>query len=387
MTNGTGATLIENLLHPDIYKVGYLPEVAIIARANLMKNIANPNEIGEALKKVRFITCFLTELNETALFADLVIPEANYLERLDAIPNKPNEFIAPGRGSWYWMLRQPVIAPPPGVKHWVQFLFDLSDELGMTKDLNAITNARLHLKHEWSLVPNKRYEWDEIADRWLKSWFGEEHGLIYFKQNGFYISGQKKIEEAYPRHFQKARAPIYCEHFINAGHDVKQVTESLGIPWDTSDYQPIPDWKPCHAYEPRGEFNLFAINYKLPTHTFSYTVSNSWLVEAVSENKKAQFGIMMHKSVADRLQVSDGDEVEVESEYGYRVNGQVAVTENIHPETIAIPAGGGRWLKGQEGIGVNFNALLPHTLDRMDPVCGALDACVRVHVSKVPSAK
>ena len=382
VTNGTGATLIENLLHPERYNVGYLPDVAIIARANMMKNIANPTEIGEALKKIGFIVCFSTELNETSLFADLVIPEANYLERLDALPNKPNEFIAPGRGSWYWMLRQPVVAPPHGVKHWLQFLFDISDDLGITQDLNAITNARLHLQDKWALAPDIRYEWDEIADRWLKSWFGEEHDLTYFKQNGFYVSGRKRIEEAYPRHFLKARAPIYCEHFIEAGRDVRQVADSLGISWDTSDYQPLPDWKPCPAYEQRGKYDLFAINYKLPTHTFSYTVSNSWLVEAVSENKKSQFGIIMHRRVAERLQISEGDLVNVESEYGYSTSGRAAITENIHPETIAIPAGGGRWLKGQEGIGANFNGLLPHSTDRIDTVCGALDACVRVSLSK-----
>ena len=383
VTNGTGATMIENLLHPELYKVGYLPEAAIICRANLMKNIANPREISRALQKIPFVVFFGTELNETAELADLVIPDANYLERLDAIPNKPNEFIAPGPGSWYWMLRQPVLDPPPGVKHWVQFLFDISDMLGMTKDLNSVLNTGLHLKDSWKLESNRRYEWDEIADRWLSSWFGAEHGLEYFKEHGFYVSRQKKLQEAYPRHFLKARIPIYFEHFIDAGKEVSEVTKSMNVQWDTSDYQPLPDWKPCPSFTPRDGFDLFAINYKLPTHTFSNTISNPWLVEVVKQYKNSQFSILVHSSVAEKVRISEGDEIEVESEAGYSTTGQTAITDNIHPETIAIPAGGGRWIKGMEDVGANFNALLPHTVEKIDTVCGALDSCIRVRIKKV----
>ncbi len=383
VTNGTGATLIENLLHPELYQVGYLPEAAIICRANLMKNIANPREISRALLKIPFIAFFGTELNETAELADLVIPDANYLERLDAIPNKPNEFIAPGPGPWYWMLRQPVVDPPQGVKHWVQFLFDVSDRLGMTKDLNSVLNAGLHLKDSCELEPDRKYEWEEIADRWLSSWFGAEHGLQYFKEHGFYVSGQKRLQEAYPRPFLKARIPIYFEHFIDAGKEVSKVTKSMNIPWDTSDYQPLPDWKPCPSFTPKDGFNLFAINYKLPTHTFSNTISNPWLVEVVKQYKNSQFSILVHSSVAEGTRISEGDEIEVESEAGYTITGPAAITENIHPETIAIPSGGGRWIKGMEDVGANFNALLPHTIEKIDTVCGALDACVRVRIKKV----
>lgn len=382
VTNGTGATLIENLLHPELYQVGYSPEMAIICRANLMKNIANPAEISKAMQKIPFVAFFGTELNETSEFADIVIPDANYLERLDAIPNKPNEFIAPGPGPWYWMLRQPVVPPPPGVKHWVQFLYDISDELGMTKDLNSVLNTGLRIKEGLRLEPQRRYEWEEIADRWLSSWFGSEHGLSYFKEHGFLISGQKTLQQAYPRPFLKARIPIYFEHFIDAGKEVDRVTKSMNIPWDTSDYQPLPDWKPCSSFTPKDGFNLFAINYKLPTHTFSNTVSNPWLVEVVKQYKNSQFSILVHSSVAEKVPLAEGDVIEVESEAGYRITGPAAITDNIHPETIAIPAGGGRWIKGMEDVGANFNALLPHTLDRIDTVCGALDSCVRVKIKK-----
>ncbi|MDG6995273.1 MAG: hypothetical protein JRN52_05055, partial [Nitrososphaerota archaeon] len=138
----------------------------------------------------------------------------------------------------------------------------------------------------------------------------------------------------------------------------------------------------CPSFTPKDGFNLFAINYKLPTHTFSNTISNPWLVEVVKQYKNSQFSILVHSSVAEKASISEGDEIEVESEAGYTITGPAAITDNIHSETIAIPSGGGRWIKGMEDVGANFNALLPHTIEKIDTVCGALDACVRVRIKK-----
>jgi len=74
----------------------------------------------------------------------------------------------------------------------------------------------------------------------------------------------------------------------------------------------------------------------------------------------------------------------VESRAG-RVKGEVELTEGLHPEVVAIAGTFGHWAPGMPialGKGLHFNSLLPHTLERIDAVSGAVDSCVTVKVYK-----
>jgi molybdopterin-containing oxidoreductase family molybdopterin binding subunit len=385
VTGSTGAAFLENLLHPERYGVGYQPEVLLLCRANLMKNTTNPQELATALARIPLIVCFAFEHNETTEMADLVIPDAHFLERLDLIPNKPNEFIEPGPGGWYWMLRQPVVEPPPGVSHWVEFLYGIAGALGIQEDLYRVVNARLRLTEPYRLDPRSKHSWEEIADSFLKSSFGPERGLAYFKEHGFYVSRRKRVEEAYPRPFLKGRIPLYYEHFLGAGEKLRKLLQEMELErdWETEDYQPLPDWKPCPAYlAPGPDYDLFAVNYKLPTHTFSRTVENPWLREF--NLQEDAFALLLHEEKGREKGLKEGDVVWVESQYGFRVKGRVKLTKGVHREVVAIAGGFGRRVAepGAQGVGVDFNWLLPHRLDRMDTLCGAMDACVRVRIER-----
>ena len=383
VSGSVGAAFVEALLHPEKFRLDYLPEVLINCRSNIMKNSTNPEEIAVALRRIPFLVCFAFELNETTEFADLVIPDAHFLERLDVIPNKPNNFIPPGLGEWFWVVRQPVAAPPPGVKHWVEFLYDLAGPLEIKEDLYSVLNAYLHLENQFRLDPKSDYSWEEINNAYLMSLFGPDHGLTYFKEQGLYISGKKRIEEAYPLSFFKARIPIYFEHFIEAGRLVRDVTSKMGLEWDVADYQPLPDWTPCPSFRKTSpEYDLFAVNFKLPYHTFSRTADNPWLME-ISE-RGGDLDLWIPAEAGQRKGLTDGDLVWIESEFGFRVRGKVRLVQGLHPEVVGIPGGFGRRVSSisKKNRGPDFNGLLPHRLDRMDTLTGALDACVRIRVIK-----
>lgn len=375
----------ESLLHPELYKLPYEPEMMVIARCNWLMSCANPNQMAEAFKRIPFILEIAFELNEGAEFADIVLPDTHYFERLDPFPAMPYEWVAAGRGFWYWLFRQPVVKPPPGVKPWLEVLYELGYRLNLQADLYPILNIRLALKDPYKLDPKKKYSWEEISDRWLKSMFGPEHDLVWFKKNGFYISGKRKIEEAYPRHFLKPKVPLYYEHFINAGRDVKKVTDEMGLKyWDISDYQPLPDWKPCPAYKEKAlGRDLFAVNYKLPFHTFTHTGSNPWLMDVSGVHSYA-FNIMINTETAKKKNIKDGDTVWVESEIA-KLKGKAKVSECVHPEVVGIAGCFGHWASGLpvgKGKGVHFNSLIPQKLENTDMFGGALDACVKVKVYK-----
>ena len=381
-----GPFFTEALLRPQDFKLSYFPEMLIVCRSNLLMTCANPDVMAEALRKIPFVAAFACEMNETSEFADILLPDAHYLERLDAIPNEPTEFVGAGEGHWYWMLRQPVVPPRGEARGWVEVLFELADRVGFRGDLYALLNGTLDLKEPFAYKATEKYSWEELADRWMKSWFGAEKGIDWFKENGSLITGRKKVEEAYPRVFLTPRLPIYLEYFLDAGAEIRKVTESLGIRWDTDDYQPLAAWKPCPAYDRAAPgHDLFVVNFKLPFHSLSYTSHNALLAE-LSEKNPYAYSVLLNADTARKKGIRSGDRVRLETEEGYQVEGQALPTECIHPEVAGIAGCFGRKSKAltlSHGKGVHFNTLLPHSIERVDSLSAALDSCVRVRVTRL----
>lgn len=374
----------EAVLEGDSYQLTYQPEAMLLAQSNCLLSASHPSRMEKVLRKVPFIACFNTHLDETIALVDIVLPDAHYLERLVPFPNSPSEFLAPGEGSWYWAMAQPVVELDAEVRPWGEVFLEIAERLGIGSELNVMINTINGLKEPFCLDKGKQYSWAEIVDIWAKSWFGPERGLGWFKEHGVFISAKKKVEEAYPRLFLKPRIPIYYEHFIQAGQELKVLTEKMGLSWDTSDYQPLPDWKPCLEFEQgEDEYDLYAVNYKLPFHTFSNTAQNPWLSELAEQHPFA-YKLLINPTPAQKKGLKEGDAVWVESSAG-RVKGKVKLTQGVHPEVVAMAGTFGHWAEGMPvalGKGLHFNSLLPSALERIDPVSAAIDSCVRVRVYK-----
>jgi len=375
---------------PERFKLPYKPEVLLHGWTNLMTCTINPEQEAEVLKKF-FQISFAFEIDETVEFADVVFPDTHFLETLNPAL-EPSRGIAwakrteSGLGYWSFQLRQPVVAPPPGVRPSFEVLLEIADRMGFLKDVYHMINILHRFQEPYQLDLNKEYSWEEIVDAWAKSWFGPEHDLAWFKEHGF-ISFPQQVEEVYTTPFDKPRIPVYLEHYIKAGEDVKRVTEEIGIKgWDVSDYQPLPDWKPCPAYEENfPEYDLYPVSYRLPFHNLAQTTNNIWLNELGEYNPYAYY-IMINRQVARKKSLKDGDLIRLQTKIGHYVEGIVKVTNCVHPEVVGVAGIFGHWAKGlpiAKGRGVHFNRLIPNTLERMDMLSSAVDCCVKVKVSKV----
>ncbi|MBI2848678.1 MAG: molybdopterin-dependent oxidoreductase [Chloroflexi bacterium] len=374
----------DTMLDSQKFKLPYQPELFLNFDSNPLMSTSNPEKMAEVLLKIPFLVDFNSHITETDELADMVLPTAHYLERFSPFPNSPGAHLKPGLGVWYWTMSQSVVDSPPGVRSWPEVVLEMVYRMGMGSDFNIMVNTLLYLREPHTLDPNKQYTYEEIGEIWAKSRLGAEYNLQQFKEQGCIVSGPKKVEDVYDRVYIKPKIPLYYEYLKRAGEDVKRVTTELGIPWDTSDYQPIPDWKPCPSYEnSQGGYDLYAVNYKLPFHTFSYTTQNPWLNE-LAEHHPYAYKVLVHSQVAKRKGIKDGDSVYVESIAG-KVKGVAKVTECVHPEVVGIAGTFGNWATGRpiaKGKGVHFNTLLPSTPEHIDTVSAALDACPRVKIYK-----
>ncbi len=372
------------------FELPYRPEILLNYGTNLLMSIANRETVAKSLAQFKFIVSFDLFLTESSEFADIVLPDCDYLESVDSRPNFPFIFSLPGgMGEWCWPIKQPTVKPEGEQRRSSEVLIELADRIGMREDLNAAYNAILKLEGPFRLQSDRKYSYEEVCDAELKTNFGAERGLEWFKNNGL-IKWPKKPEEVYWRHFVDVRVPIYWEFLPQLGKKIAALTEPRGLKIPRHYYEPLPDWIPCPAHDdPGSDRDLFAFYYRDIIHTNSFTMENPWLDEAARLDPFS-YTIAMNAETGRRKGIEDGDEVWVESRASRRVKGIVHLTEAVHPEGLGIAACAGHWGDGMpiaKGKGVFFNDLLELDFDHVSPVNLNLDLCVKVKVSKAKGAR
>ncbi len=376
--------LVSTVLEPEKYKIDCLPEMMINYGSNAVMSYANEEIMAEWYRKIPFVVGINLFLDESSDLFDIVLPDAFYLERLDPMPNLPipmHHMSSNLSDDWSWGIRQPVVAPRFKERQSIEILLDLAERGGFLADINAVLQLFFQIGGQYRLDPESKYSWEEIADRAYKSNFGPSHGLEWFKTNGV-LKWPRKVEEAYWRPFSDARVPIYFEFFKTLGAEVKRVADECGIPWDVSDYQALPDWKPCVAHRTDSGFDLYAFYYRVPFQTFSATAENPWLDE-ISRIDPYVYNVCLNTATAKAKGIANGDAVWLETPDGLRVKARAALTEGIHPEGAAFANCFGHWsshLPIAKGKGACINHLQQVDESRMDLVVGGLDLCHKVRV-------
>lgn len=372
------------------FGITYRAKMLLHTRTNLMMNSHNAEAMASVLRSIPFQVSFADRIDETVEFADIVLPDSHDYERWDLFPaNDPYAFITPGPGEWFWLMRQPVLEPPAGARPWTEVFIELAERLGLLEDFNRAGSRMWNIDPRHALDPARRHSVRDIAERQARTILGDDFTLDSLTETACMITRDKTLEEAFPRPFAQVRVPIYFEHLIEAGREVKAVVDQLGLEdWDVTPYQPLLHFHPCEAFHADGEYDLLIVNFKLPFQTFSVTAENPFIDE-ISRGNPYAYAVMMNRATAEAKGLADGDAVVVESRHGTG-RATLRVTELIHPECVGIPGMFGHWAQRRQvaqGKGMSFNNLLPPPSERrIDVVTGQVDSCIRVRVRKAQGA-
>jgi anaerobic selenocysteine-containing dehydrogenase len=152
---------------------------------------------------------------------------------------------------------------------------------------------------------------------------------------GLKVDGQPKVGFDTP----SRKLEFFSPTLSAWGWDEKQYV----IPWSVKSHV-----HPDNIDREKGEMILLP-NFRLPTLIHTRSANAKWLYEISHKNP-----IWMNPSDAERIGVDTGDLVRVDTEIGYFVD-SVWVTEGIKPGVIAISHHLGRW-RLQEDSGVNRGA-------------------------------
>ena len=291
--------------------------------SNLLQSLPQPEITKQALQNLDFVVSVDVLPTEINGWADVVLPEACYLERYD-------DLHSPGFFRSYTALRQPAIDPPGDAKPGSWIAKEIATRLG------------LEAFFPWNTV-------EEYLDARLQA---AGTSLQEMKDNKGVILG----EENPPRYIEDGIVP----NFPTASGKIELFSEYL----ESAGLDPIPNYTQ-HPAPAQGQFRL--LFGRTPTHTFGRSTNNQFLSRVYDKNV-----VWLNAQSATELGLASGDQVYLVNQDDVRV-GPVGVraTQAIRSDCVFIVHGFGHTdprLKFAYNRGIDSTTLCSNVA--IDPIMG-----------------
>ncbi len=340
-----------------------------VYKHNPMMNMPNSKKTAQMLKKMELVVTIDTMPSDTVMYADVVLPEATYLERTDPVKTfggvepsiaQRNKVIEP------MFETRPVIAIMKGLTEKISKpLFEITKKYDEDVQDEIKDSNEAEVYAEFDLTKPFEHSQEEINEHMVKSVYGEEavkalkeHGVFYPNMDKYYKPLNVNEHQYYP---EKAKA-----YSVNGG---KPKTKSKKVECNIPNLakkgiDAMPIWRDSYNFKvEEGKFRLLTGRHA--QFTQSGTANNAILRDLIMENY-----IWINKRVAKEKGIEFGDMIEVSSRVG-KTRLKAYPTEKIAPTTVFFVHGFGEesealtWAYKNGG---NDNAVIE---DIIEPVYGA----------------
>ena len=330
-----GATAMQELIDPMISGDPYPIKGLIAYGTNLLHSIPDPERTKRALAELDFSVAIDVLPQEHVAWADVVLPEATYLERYDDLSVVAHK-------TPFIQLREPAIEP----LHDTRPGWWIVRELGLRVGLDAY------------------FRWDDIED-WLDTRLRSVSSSV------------EKLREAGGVIVQNG-APYLEDHDESPFHTASGAIEFFSQDLADAGLPPLPVYEEVEQ-PPPGFYRLLYGRH--PVHTFAKTQNTPVLNELYPENE-----LWLNAAEATEAGLDDGDRVLLENQDG-AVSGPIRVkaTQRIRPDAVFMVHGFGHdapGLTNADGRGASDTKL--QTRYRLDPISGG--AGMRVNFVRVVKA-
>ncbi len=264
----------------------------MVYKQDPMNSLPDRGRTQQMLEQLDFVGVIDTQLSDTAWFADVVLPESTYLERLDPLHSLP--------GIWpVVVMRQQVVPPIHDTRPNLEIMQGLASRFGLSDYFDFTIEQWVEAQAEDLPVENPVEHL-------------RQHGVFAAPGAPFYGSTRKPEHRFFTR---TGKIELYSQRLADAGHD------------------PLPVYTPP-AQPPPGSFRM--VLGRKATHTHAATTNNEWLAELTPGND-----LWLNPQPALKLGIASGDLVEVSSRVG-TVRLPARVTEEIRPDCVFMLHGFGK---------------------------------------------
>ena len=296
---------------------------------------------------------------DSAVFADLILPDATYLERWDwedmVDPNQIGE----------WSIRQPMVKPLGEVRDFADVCCELADRMGFPL---GVSSKEEFVQKSCDMTPGvkeaggfaymkKHGVWNPGGKGKFYSYKNEikdVSGATYDEETGVYWKPKNDKEKKKGYTWAKKSYKNYVGQKI--GNKVYQVfkpdavnksgyMELYSILMEKAGWPPMPTYMVAPEHKSMGSKDLILTTFKVSVQTHSRTQNCKWLTEIYHENKA-----WINPKTAKARGIKTDDTIKITSDAGafeIRAN----VTEKITPGVVAVSHHLGHWAYGRYASG------------------------------------
>ncbi|QKF81678.1 thiosulfate reductase PhsA [Halarcobacter ebronensis] len=327
----------------------------IMTRTNPLITVANSQKMKKAMEKLDLIVVNDVYMSETAMMADVVLPEATYLERDEGIADVSS--MAPA-----YMMRNKVVDP-----------------INKTQTISEILRA---LAKRLDLDSN--YKWQTVTNFRVQQAKGNSELLEKLAKDGYVSFGVPSLlyrEKSYVDNFVK-KYPSAASNLDSDGlfaNMLKFKTPSGKIEIFSEEVEEnFPGYgvPAKHDTDVAKGYPYIITSGKTALHTNGHTQNIPFLNMLMSDNP-----VWVNPLTAKKENIKNGDLIYLENNIG-KEKATVFVTEAIRPDTLFVYMGFGREseeLKRANGKGTSQSKLL--SLDK-GPVCSTMITNIGVKITK-----
>lgn len=340
---GIYTKVFNTILTQDPYPISGL----FISRSNPVITANNAKEVIAALKKLELFVCIDIYLSDSAMYADVILPESSYLER-------DEQFLANAGKYPSYSVRQKVLDPIGDTKASSQIFKELATYMNLNKFFPYKDIEDFRMKQAFK-YPEFIYE--------LKNKGVLEYGIELLARDKESI---EKFIEKYPN----------SKQFLDEDGEFKDLLACQTLSGKIELFDEVLE-KACargaltyNKIKLKEENEFYFIQGKVAVHTNGHTVNVPWLNALMDNN-----AVWINQKIANDLNLKKGDSIKITNEVG-SVIAQVLPTIGIREDTIFAYFGFGHINK--KGISASY--LLKNDIS---PVCGNNVHTIGVNIEKV----
>ncbi|MGB8980642.1 MAG: molybdopterin-dependent oxidoreductase [Anaerolineales bacterium] len=353
----------QNVPERILAKKPYLLEVLMLLNANPLYDMPEDGQCLKALEKVPFIVSFASTLDESAAYADLILPASTFLEIWG------DDYLE-GTGYAGISLRRPVVESVHDTRNPGDALLDLAHHIG-----GSLAEAFPWKTYKDLIVDRlSRFDWEKLESN------GSWSEMVYFNAT----PGSRAWSDVVGRDRLNAPKDGRFDFFSR---------ELFALLGSDSDEACLPHFEiPSTLADSTAdalEYPLLLVTQPLITQSQQWQGIIPTLQECYGLQGYVKWDswVEVGQKAAEALELHDGDRVWIESKHG-RVQAALRVRAGLWPNAVFLPPGLGhhtfiRWGRNADEnlvVGANPNKLMEFS---SEPLSGlAVSGPTRVRITR-----